>query len=102
MNSSLMYGHADMKRTRTKEAPEPMALIMGRAEEILRQPDFRKPHVDGRRVHEAAKAWALVDVSDPFAYARMALHLRQGYELVSDILEDANVKLRAAQRRLVT
>lgn len=56
---------------------------------------YNKPHLDSVTIHLAAEAHAKVNVSDPFARARITLHMRQGYELPSDVLADAHNKERA-------
>ena len=85
-----------MKRKRDKTlVPEPMGIIMNRADGILAGPAYREPMVNERAIHEAARQWALWDNADPWAYGRMKMHLRRGYELPSDVLREANIKIAA-------
>jgi hypothetical protein len=56
---------------------------------------YRKPALDPITIRCAAQAHADVNRSDPFAFARMRLHIAQGYELASDVLAEAASKQRA-------
>lgn len=77
------------------QVPQPMGLILSRQEAIINQPEYRQPWVEPQAIHDAAKAWAEWDNADPFAYSRKTLHMRQGFELVSDVRHDAMSKLNA-------
>jgi hypothetical protein len=57
---------------------------------------YRKPQrLDKSAVERAAKLHAQANRSDPYAYGRVMLHMRQGYELASDIIKEANGRLAA-------
>lgn len=60
-------------------------------------PPYRIPEVDERKLEEAARLHAQACNGDPFAYYRIKLHMRMGYELVSDVHKDA---LNTLNRRL--
>lgn len=52
-------------------------------------------HAEAVKARTAALAHAKLWASDPFAYARMMLHLRGRLALASDVLADANRMLEA-------
>lgn len=57
------------------------------------QPPHQPPKFDEqyeRRAVQAARTHAVANNSDPFAYGRAMLHLRQGYEYPSDMQKDAD------------
>jgi hypothetical protein len=59
---------------------------------------YRRPRaINLAALKAAADAHADVNQSDPFARARIVLHMRQGYALISDVLADAKSKQRARQ-----
>jgi hypothetical protein len=85
-----------------KKPPEPMALILSRAEAIARMPEqYRAPQHDSQRVRDAVAQFARANLSDPFAARRMALYLKRGLELPSDILADSNRQIQARLNRKV-
>jgi len=63
-----------------RKHPEPMSLMHKREKqgEIPSAPMKKPEHAKGV-VERAATAWAEWENSDPFAYGRTALHVRQGY-----------------------
>ena len=63
-----------------RKHPEPMSLFHKREKtgEIPNQP-LKKPEYSKGVVEKAAAAMADWENSDPFAYGRTALHVRQGY-----------------------
>lgn len=60
------------------------------ADGSYKRPQFNDAAIARNR--QAAQAAARVDNSDPFAGARMALYLAQGYVYASDELKDAHAK----------
>lgn len=42
------------------------------------------------KARKAAEAHAKANPTDPFAYPRIMLHMRQGYEIISDVQADAD------------
>ena len=89
-----------MKRT-AKEKPKQtsglLELLNDRATWEL--PPYRVPEVDERKLEEAARLHAQAYNGDPYAYYRIKLHMRRGFELVSDVHKDAlNVLNRRLQR----
>lgn len=56
-------------------------------------PPYATSHPNTGAYHEAATLYARANDSDPFAYARMRLHIRLGYELASDVAHDAQAAL---------
>lgn len=76
--------------------PEPMTLMHKRERDL---PDtHRKPDVTMGLASKAAGAMADWDNSDPFAYGRTYLHVKQGYESPYDILKD--IPKRTLERRI--
>ena len=53
-------------------------------------PPYQRPITDAEVVDQASKTYALANDSDPFAGARMRTYLANGFELVSDVVHDAN------------
>lgn len=90
-----------MKAKQKTPVPEPMGIIMERQEEVLRLPPYRAPNYEPGRIEQAARAHGQAHESDPFAFARMALYLRKGYELPSTILKEAKTRIhvRELERR---
>lgn len=70
-----------MKHAEKEKKPEPMTMMRNREREIdLMFPlPYRKPSVTLGQIDKAATAVAEWENSDPFAYGRTALHVRQGY-----------------------
>lgn len=79
-----------------KSEPELLKLLNTRSAWNL--PPHREPVMDKeykRRADMAVDAHARANRSDPFARDRMALYLRRGLDLPSDVLDEANGRLRS-------
>lgn len=80
--------------------PEPMTLMERRRKELDRVfgPDNKpwpKPKVDWAKTEEAAQLTADWDRTDPFAYGRVKLHMRQGYVNVDQQAREMKARLLA-------
>lgn len=87
-------------RELAKKAPEPMSLMLAKQHEALdgahALPEkYRKPLFEANAVDNAAGVYSRWDNSDPFARARMAHYLRQGYDKPSEVLKEFHPKLQA-------
>lgn len=93
-----------MRPKSDREAPEPMAIILSRQEDVLRLPPYRKPNVNERAMDDAARLHADLHNSDPFALARITHYMAQGFELVSDVAADARrgLQVRESAKRMRT
>lgn len=80
--------------TKYKNESELLKLLNSRA--AFNLPPYRKPVIDdgmARAMDLAARTHGEAHPSDPYAAARMKLYLYQGYELPSDVLQDARSRL---------
>lgn len=72
--------------------PEPMTLLNKRAFMLGlhndEYPPYRKPEVTLGMIDKAATAQAQWDNSDPFAYGRTALWVKQGYAEPNEVIKD--------------
>ena len=85
-----------MKEKKTFQEPELLKLLNSRA--AWNNPPHSEPTLSGDYVHRmnmALNAYAQANRADSFAKDRMALYLRRGLELPSDILEESNSRIRA-------
>lgn len=85
-----------------KKHPEPMSIIRKREKDL--PISHVKPEVTPGKVETAAAALASWDNSDPFAYGRAALHLRQGYLDPAEVIKEYGMRViarRAAKVREV-
>lgn len=100
-----------MNSKQTPIAAEPMATLLNRQSAYVADYERRmaaglpayvaptwKPQ-DHARQMRAARAYGALHVSDPFAYARMRMHLRRGLEAADEVYRDANVALAAKAAR---
>jgi hypothetical protein len=72
-----------------RKRPEPMTLLHKRLQEVdLGLFTGKKNNVTLGMQDKAASAMAAWDNSDPFAYGRTVLHLRQGYVEATDIIKE--------------
>lgn len=81
-----------------KNEPELLKLLNTRS--AWNNPPHSRPVVNGeylRRMNAAVEAHAKANRSDPFAKNRIALHMRAGLELPSDVLDEANGRLRSGR-----
>lgn len=78
-----------------KSEPELLKVLNSRAAWNL--PPHREPVgiTADKRFHAAVDAHARANRSDPFARDRVAMYLKRGLELPSDILEEANGRMRS-------
>lgn len=97
----VQVGAAKIKVQHTESrtlVPEPMKIIREREKDVLAMPEpYRVPQQSPQAIHDAAKAYATFDCSDPFAYGRMYLHLSRGLELASTVLGEFRSKVRVRQ-----
>lgn len=71
-----------------RKHPEPMMLFHKR-EKAGEIPAFpRKPEITRGEASQAAEAMAAWDNSDPFAYGRTFLHVKQGYLNSREVVEE--------------
>jgi hypothetical protein len=62
----------------------------------LKTKQYRKPSaLDEYTLRKAATLWARADSANPFAFRQAMLHMRQGYELPSEVIETATNRLAA-------
>lgn len=91
------------KRTMDKR-PHLLELFNARATLIEQMPlDYRPPVLDLKyrnQLEVAADLHAEANQSDPFARARVALHMRRGLILPSDVSKEARAVLTDRQRRV--
>lgn len=93
-----------------RKHPEPMTLMHKREKngELPSEADtqiamircgrvYCKPEVSPGLVEKAALATAAWDNSDPFAYGRTALHVRQGYLSANDLIKEMSQRTLARQ-----
>lgn len=81
---------------KTNAEPELLKILNTRAAWNL--PPHREPVMEGeykRRAQAAVDAFARANRSDPFARDRMALYMRRGLELPSDVLDAAQGRIRS-------
>lgn len=86
--------------------PEPMSILRKRERELPERESVLKSRnfVTAGMIQKAATAVADWDNSDPFAYGRMALHVKQGYLVSADVVkefEQRTVARRVAKAREV-
>lgn len=81
-----------MKHNRIHEPSTLLHLLSLRAKllglDAATYPPYRKPEVTLGQIEKAARAMAEWDNSDPFAYGRTALHVKQGYIDPNDIMKE--------------
>lgn len=70
-----------------KDEPELLKLLNSR--EAWALPEYKVPEYIPQQVERAVREASLLNNSDPFAAARMRLHLQRGYELPSDVIKDS-------------
>lgn len=91
-----------MKHTRIHEPSTLLHLLSQRAKmlglDAAEFPPYRKPEVTLGKIEKAATAMAEWDNSDPFAYGRTALHVKQGYLDPNEVIKE--VTQRTAARRV--
>lgn len=56
---------------------------------------YHKPFLAPSKLNEAVRLHGQAHPSDPFAMGRIRLHLKQGYELVSEVVKDAQRLIQA-------
>ena len=78
---------ARLNAEESRRRPEPMTLMHKREKFLHLEPEGKPDHTAGT-VDKAARAIADWDLSDPFAYGRTALHVRQGFLDPKEITED--------------
>jgi len=82
-----------------KRHPEPMSLFHQRERDGEVPSSVRpKPQVTKGMIDKAATAMAEWDNSDPFAYARTALHVKQGFLNPREVVEE--MQKRTVARRV--
>lgn len=82
-----------------------LGFMLDRQKEILgkdgdKVPPYREPHLNAAEVERAVAVHQEANPSDPFAGARMRIHLRRGLDSVSAVTDAARSALRS--RHVVT
>lgn len=65
---------------------------------------YRKPRLKAAErvlLDRAARLYARVHWTDPFAFGRIRLHMLQGYEAVADVIKEATAKLAIEKRSTI-
>lgn len=75
--------------------PEPMSYLHKRERELPLRPLPRPTEFGIGKVFQAATAQAEWDNSDPFAFKRTVLHIRQGFVSPEDIIKEATRRTNA-------